>query len=136
MTKKQNAINEMNKAVELLYKYRGIPYNEYSDVCISKRETIKDINQKTQSFLNELNIHLQPATEKQINYIASLASKFNKTKDMFLNARLNKYQASVLIEIYIEMNDLLHDNSMYAMSKETWDEFDKDIEFILSHKTL
>lgn len=136
MTRKQDAINKMHEAIEQLYKYRGIYYNEYVYVYIPKNITIKEINERTQSYINELSKPLQPATEKQINYIASLAKVFEETKDKFVSAKLNKFQASELIKIYKEMNSLLYDNSGYAMSKETWEEFDRDIDYILSHTTM
>lgn len=130
LSKRKEAINIACITYENLCKYRGIPCDVETGFYIGRNWTLAQINSVTESFLFSLNEPLQPATEKQMNYILSLAKEW-KDEHLFKDVQLNKYQASELIKIYKEANELLYSHYPIANCNETWVEIDRKIEKIL-----
>lgn len=87
MTKKQDAINRACTAFEKLCKYKGITCDVDTDLYIRPGATIKEIESIAANYLECCNIPLQPATEKQINYLLIL-SKYYKEE----NKRIKRKQ--------------------------------------------
>ena len=133
ITRRQSAIKEACNAYEDLCKYRGIPCDIETGFYISKNYTIEQITSIKNRYERLIGESLQPASEKQIDYIKKLAKEF-KEERLFENVTINKYQASYLIELYKYANDLLYSNCPIAFQNETWDKIDEDIEFILNSK--
>lgn len=134
-TKRQQAVSKACEAYEALCKYRGVPCDIETSFYIGKNLTISQIDGITTEFTEKLNETLQPATEKQMAYIKTLAKDW-KDEELYDGVSLNKYQASELIKLYKYANELLYSNAPFAGCNETWEEIDNSIKEIIDNKTL
>lgn len=134
MSKKTLLISECFEAYKLLCEHRGIPFHE-ENFYINPKKTMQEIESTKLNILNQCGEKLDLATQKQMSFISSLAKNFNEEK-RFDDIKLNKYQASYLINIYKNAINLLYSNCTYAMNNETWEEIDKEIKYIIEHTRI
>lgn len=129
MKRKTLLINECFEAYKSLCEHRGVPFHA-TDIYINSKKTMQEIENIRLSILNKCDEKLDPATQKQMNFIYSLANNFDEA-NKFNNIKLNKYQASYLIKLYKDAKDLLYSNCTFSMSLETWEEIDSEINYII-----
>lgn len=134
-TRKNQIINEIMDLYARLCEYRGIPCDIEADLHINKKWSISKLNDVLNTLTKQLTQPLEEATNKQMNYILYLSEEF-EDKEKIQNAKLNKFQASKLIEIYKAIHKLVRCKYTMSGDVEVFKDFDRKIDFILSHKTI
>ncbi len=105
--KKDDAFQLLYKAEDLLDDYLGIPHDEWKPEP-SRSNTIAGILSMARNALDRIkNEPVEPATEKQLNYLERLTSDDPTTRKLLEGVKLNKKQATWLIGNIKGLNDNL-----------------------------
>ena len=105
--KKDDAFQLLYKAEDLLDDYLGIPHDEWKPEP-SRSNTIAGILSMARNVLDRIkNEPVEPATEKQLDFLKRLTKEDPTTRKMLEGAKLNKRQASWLIGKIKGLNDNL-----------------------------
>lgn len=105
--KKDDALQLLYKAEDLLDDYLGIPHDEWKPEP-SRSNTIAGILSMARNALDRIkNEPVEPATEKQLSYLERLTSDDPTTRKLLEGVKLNKKQATWLIGNIKGLNDNL-----------------------------
>lgn len=122
--KKDDAFQLLYKAEDLLDDYLGIPHDEWKPEP-SRSNTIAGILSMARNALDRINNEpVEPATEKQLDFLKRLTKEDPTTRKMLEGVKLNKRQASWLIGKIKGLDDnlmRLHPDDIAEAEKEIHD---------------
>lgn len=122
--KKDDAFQLLYKAEDLLDDYLGIPHDEWKPEP-SRSNTIAGILSMARNALDRIkNEPVEPATEKQLDFLKRLTKEDPTTRELLEGVELNKRQASWLIGKIKGLDDnlmRLHPDDIAEAEKEIHD---------------
>lgn len=133
-TKKQQAYNAVYDAIDKVREYRGLPVNRELFIdCYGEcktNDTTAKLEAKANAIMQKIGEPIPMATEKQMALLIKFSThEENAELAGVENWKINKYQASELIAVYIMVNQLI--NNAHVSSYWMLEEEEKKISAII-----